>query len=387
MFAHRQGTRRSDCDEADNAVRERLHTRPSMDVGANEQSIFSADLPRSWLATPPGDAPIASVRDILLATNDPNVNAEDLDRYPPVLMPTFPRGPAGAAEGPAPIDLGFGVSMLRFERDQTERVMNACFPRGHYFHPVRQYGQRYTFVNPVTREDWEQHLFRWDPDGALNEVLAMSRLIIDHGYSTEFAARIIEHEDGEQIVMPILEPRPVYRLQHTRDWMTAGEVEDLRQLIAAFRLRRETLPSRVTRALWNVDYGTTVRWLDIRLPLLVIGFEGLISTSTDLVRRQFYERVPKLAADAGVEGITASLCKELYDARSRWAHGSHIALKRATKTEPEQDEDHVPDRQTQKVALLEHALRQVVRLCIQDDGFASRFQAPGGVRQHWPVQI
>ena len=287
------------------------------------------------------------------------------------------------------MDLGFGVSLMWLARDQAERVMNACSPRGHYFHPVRQYGQRYTFVADVGRDEWEAHLYRWDADGLLTDVLAMSRLILDHGYSTEFAARIIEREDGEQTVMPLWTGRAVYRLRHTRDWMTIGEVRELRELLAAYRARGESLPARVRRALWNVDYGTTVRWLDIRLPLLVIGFEGLISTSDSLVRKQFAERVPQVANSAGIDGITSSLCKAMYDARSRWAHGSHIGLKRETRTQPDPEAPEISasDGLARKVGLLEHALRGVLRRCIEDREFAERFDSPDRIRESWPVHI
>jgi hypothetical protein len=190
--------------------------------------------------------------------------------------------------------------------------------------------------------------------------------------------------------MPIPTSQPVYRLQHTRDWFTAEEVEQLRALVAAFRSVRDTLPERVRRALWNVDYGVTVRWLDIRLPLLVIAFEGLISTSRSLVRRQFHERVPRLAQEVGIDGITAPLAKEMYDARSRWAHGSHIALKRETPREPEPDDEPDQSRESdevRKVALFEQALRAVVRRCIENEGFASLFRDADSIRARWPLVV
>jgi hypothetical protein len=357
----------------------------------HEGSMFSADLPRPWLATPPGSTPIAAVSDILLVTGDPNVSSSDPDRYPPILMPEFPDGPAGAARDPEPIEMGFDVSLLQLEGAQADRVMNACSSRGHYFHPVRQYGQRYTFVKPVEREDWEASLYGWDSDGVLGDVLAMSRLILDNGYSNEFAARVIERENGEQTVMPLPGGQPVYRLRHTRDWMTLGEVGELRDLVAAFRSTRDNLPTRVRRALWNADYGPTIRWLDIRVPLLVIAFEGLISTSSSLTRRQFRERVPALAEEAGVAGVTPKLCNEMYAARSRWAHGSHIALARETRTEPEPDADVGAARtdadEVAMVALFEEALRAVVRRCIEDGDFATAFIDGDSVRARWPIQI
>jgi hypothetical protein len=360
-----------------------------MVTDADERRMFSADLPREWLSTPPGNAPIELVYDVLLVTGDPGVDTSGIATHPPVLMPTYPHGPAGPAVDPATIDLGFGIEMTRLERTETERILNACSVRGHYFHPVRQFGQRYTSRREVAREQWENHLYGWDPDEVLTDLLAMSRLIIDHGYSTEFAARVIERQDGEQSVMPVPGGQPVYRLSQTRDWMTAVEVDQLRALFGSFRARRDGLPGRVKRALWNLDYGATVRWLDIRLPLLVIAFERLINTSTALVRRQFGERVPQLAEDLGLEGIDTSFCKRMYDARSRWAHGSHVRLARETRTDPEPDQPlrEAAAAEVESVALLEQALRQVVRRCIEEEEFAAHFEGAESVRAQWPVQV
>src|SRR4051794_34155794 len=41
---------------------------------ADERRMFSADLSREWLSTPPGNAPIELVYDVLLVTGDPGVD-------------------------------------------------------------------------------------------------------------------------------------------------------------------------------------------------------------------------------------------------------------------------------------------------------------------------
>ena len=350
-----------------------------------ERLLFTADLPHALLAMPGGSSDVVAVRDILLAAGDPNVEHVDLAQYPPVLMPTFHDGPFGPAREPEALDLGYGVTLTRMDHDQAERVINACTPRGHYFHPVMQSGQQYTFTRDIPAEDWQEHLYRWDSEDVLTDLLAMSRLILDHGYSTEFGARLIDYRDGSQTVMPLYAAQPVFRLRHTRDWLVAEEVDQLRDLFGAYRSVRRDLPERVQRALWNVDYSFIVRWLNIRLPLLVIGFESLISTSKSLVRRQFIERVPQVAAEAGADDVTPELCKEMYDARSRWAHGSHIALPRSTQTSAEGSEEATPD--VDQVAALELGLRRVVRRCIEDREFASVFTDDQSIRDRWHVRL
>src|SRR4051794_8117417 len=117
----------------------------------SDRRLFSADLPNDWLAIPGTSSQVVAVQDILLVAGDPNVQNKDLDQYPPVLMPTFPDGPGGRAHDPEPLHLGYGVTLIRMAHDAAERVISACSPRGHYFHPVRQFGQRYTFTRSVAR--------------------------------------------------------------------------------------------------------------------------------------------------------------------------------------------------------------------------------------------
>jgi hypothetical protein len=75
--------------------------------------------------------------------------------------------------------------------------MNACTPRGHYFVPVRQFGQRYSFVKEVPIEGLKERHFAWDTDRTLDDALTLSRLIRDNGYSTQYAARLLDYEDGQ----------------------------------------------------------------------------------------------------------------------------------------------------------------------------------------------
>ena len=41
---------------------------------------------------------------------------------------------------------------------------------------------------------------------------------------------------------------------------------------------------------------------------------------------QFTKRVPALAGELGVDGITPEFCERMYDARSEWVHGTHVRL-------------------------------------------------------------
>jgi hypothetical protein len=65
----------------------------------------------------------------------------------------------------------------------------------------------------------EEAHYAWD-DGHLSfYATVLSRLIHDNGHSLEYAARIVDHQDGVQQVIPFYAPGFVatYRLRRDRD--------------------------------------------------------------------------------------------------------------------------------------------------------------------------
>jgi hypothetical protein len=63
-------------------------------------------------------------------------------------------------------------------------------------------------------------------------------------HSLQFAARIVDHDDGEQQVIPVYAPGVVatFRLRRGRDWLTPAEVEELRKLLADYLPLADALP-------------------------------------------------------------------------------------------------------------------------------------------------
>jgi hypothetical protein len=49
---------------------------------------------------------------------------------------------------------------------------------------------------------YDDNRFGWDSDGTLIATMKLSRLIVDNGYTPQFAARIIDHADEQQQVIP-----------------------------------------------------------------------------------------------------------------------------------------------------------------------------------------
>lgn len=187
-------------------------------------------------------ASVSRVRDVVLVSASGDVEVEDQ-----VLVPQ--RSSVGFTETTPPgVDLGEGISILKLERTEADRVFHACAPRGHHFLPYRQAGQAFAFSRDVHSGLWIQDLYRWDPDGKLRDVLAMARLIVDAGYSTEYAARIIDYTDGDQKIIwtPPAPGKLVYRASQSRDWLTYGEADELRQLLSALWEYRDGFGSRLT---------------------------------------------------------------------------------------------------------------------------------------------
>jgi hypothetical protein len=68
------------------------------------------------------------------------------------------------------------------------------------------------------------------------DALSLSRLVLDNGHSTQYAARIVDHEDGTRTVVYTLdsESKHVYRVRRDREWLAADEGAELRRLLAAY---------------------------------------------------------------------------------------------------------------------------------------------------------
>jgi len=364
---------------------------------------LSAELDARFSAGPVTEAPIVRVRDLIVCIGDPSIRVpiEEVYAHPPIGWHRRP----GMDEERAPgefvdtIDLGGGIIIEQLDRDTAELVMNACTPRGHYFLPVRQFGQRYSFVKEVSLDELDERHYAWDTDGTLDDALTLSRLIRDNGYSTEYAARLIDYEDGQRCIVYVhREDKSIYRLRRDREWLDAPEGRELAALLAAYWHCREQLPPRVRRAMWRMAYAPRLRWADMVVPILIGGLEALLKIGRNGLTRQFKKRAPVLAADVAVDGFDESLAERLYDGRSDWVHGSHVQLfagssssvKIPGEEEPEEKEPEGPQSRDEwsalaEVALLQDVLRGAVRRAIEDAEFRQVFVADETIAERWPA--
>lgn len=364
---------------------------------------LSAELDARFSAGPLNAGAVVKVRDLIVCVNDPSIDVsiEEVYAHPPIGWDRHP----GMDEERAPgefvdaIDLGGGVMIEDLGRDTAELVMNACTPRGHYFVPVRQFGQRYSLVKEVALDELEHRHFAWDTDGTLDDALTLSRLIRDNGYSTQYAARLLDYEDGQRCIAYLLhrEDKSIYRLRRDREWLDAPEGRELAALLTAYWECREQLPPRVRRAMWRMAYAPRLRWADMVVPILIGGLEALLKIGRHGLTEQFKKRAPALAADIGVDGFGEDLAERLYDGRSDWVHGSHVQLfagptpsaKTSGEEEPEEEPEGPQNSDEQgafaEVALLQDVLRGAVRRAIEDAEFRQVFIADETIAERWPA--
>jgi hypothetical protein len=280
--------------------------------------------------------------------------------------------------------------------------MNACTQRGHYFFGIRQFGQRYSLVRRVDPGVLEAAHYGWDEGHLIFYATVLSRLIHDNGHSFEYAARILDHEGGLQQVIPVHAPGflATYRLRRDRDWLTAAEADELRQLLVDYVPVKDTLPWKVSHALNLSEDAVRMQLFQRALLLLATALEGLIQSDANKVAKQFRERLPQLAEEVGVEGVDEQFARDLYAARSEAAHGAQVSMfhvepmpeQAVADAAPEQPhgEPEPPEAEMDvaaPLALTQDLVRAATRKAIQDATFRQVFESPETVAAKWPVQI
>lgn len=132
---------------------------------------------------------IVRVRDLIVCAGDPSLDVpiEEVYAHPPIGWGHHPGvDDERFGETVEVIDLGGAIIIEELDRDTAELVMNACTPRGHYFVPVRQFGQRYSFVKEVLLDELESVALPGTPTAPWTTRSPSSHLVRDNGYSTQY---------------------------------------------------------------------------------------------------------------------------------------------------------------------------------------------------------
>jgi hypothetical protein len=140
------------------------------------------DLPL-FISRAPTEAAVVAIRDVIVVPTT-------------IVQGDYPSEDEQPAGDPA-VEIADSLTLEHLSTRDSELVMNACTQRGHYFLGVRQFGARYAFVRQVDPTVYEgERAFGWDDGNVIWFAIVLSRLIRDNAHSFEFAARIVDHEDG-----------------------------------------------------------------------------------------------------------------------------------------------------------------------------------------------
>lgn len=247
-----------------------------------------------------------------------------------------------------------------------DRFFAACGARGENFDPHRQFGALYAFQ----RRDAPGGSFQWDPDGLIQQTIALSRFVRPNSHCTEYAARLIDRE-AKPIIAPVpLEARYyayAYQRESERGWLDLADAEALAHLVTCFFANRP-FPERLRTAMWTAEYFVRVAFQHIHHMLVVTALEALIKTSQHRSTRQFASRVAALAEDLSVPGVNEELAVRAYKARSDAAHGEQ-----QTVGDPNE------------LSLVEDVLRAAVRRAVEDPDFCALFSSAESVEARWPL--
>jgi len=260
------------------------------------------------------------------------------------------RTPAGHA---GPVELPHGVRIEGIDGDLANRLFDATSLCGEKWSPTRQFQAVHAYV----REAWKEGegtapLDSWDYERRVWPVVQLSRLIRDNGTSTEHAAQLQIHADGSERIVPFdgFESHVVYRLYPDRPgWLDTDEAVQLRALVDAFWSGPE-LPCRVGRALRQAEEIAGARYLQNAIPLVVEGFESLLKIGRQYVKARFWQRVPAIAAEVGID-LSIADCEDVYDDRSALVHGFGLDL----------ELPHEIDESGHRFNALQETRRRVVR--------------------------
>jgi hypothetical protein len=242
------------------------------------------------------------IRDVIVCAvdNNDNVDVEEYRLHPPV-------GEERIADDDIYVEsvtIGEGAVLRQLADDEAELIANACTQRGHYFHPIRQFGQRYSFEREAAPLRRRGPSLRLGPDYVLGDALMLSRLVRDNGFSMQWAARVRRRQKSI-IYTPGNEGKGTYRLRRDREWLDGPEAEELARPFAAFR--GAELPDRAGHAMWRCEYATWQRYTDVALPMMVGGLEALVGLGRTDTSRRFKDLLAAMAGELGIDAVDGDL--------------------------------------------------------------------------------
>jgi hypothetical protein len=214
----------------------------------------------------------------------------------------------------------------------------------------------------------------WDPDGRLQLVVGLSRLVHPTSIALEQSAtlfgRITDPPNSLAIRPgPVSGPAATAYVTDTatRNWLTEDDATQLRGMLAAYDAA--PLPPRLGRALWFHEFASRTMDAAVRWALFVTGLESLVNVRTDRAVKQFVTRTTAFAADLEMS-FTKKDATRAYANRSKVSHGAVTSL---------------PSGDLALLIALERLLRTALRKGILDREFAMLLADDNRIESTWPV--
>jgi hypothetical protein len=281
--------------------------------------------------------------------------------------------PLIVADGRSRFDLSSDIWIEKLDSELAKHIQTACEP-SHYNIDNFPYDRHlYAFVRRVP--DVERS--RYEGLAELFAVATLSRLVHPTSIGSRYCALVFHFGLKDSAIQAIqftgMSPDVFLDQNNLRDWLSVEDGELLRKLMR-WVPSSKVMHRRIHRAYWYHEYAIRSYYLDARWPLVVSGFEALINTRNNGVRRQFCFRVGRLATEFNVP-LTEKELGRAYDLRSKLVHaedflfglqgilptGQHNALHRK----------------------LESLLRLTLKTCLLDDTFAAHFRDRAAVEARW----
>jgi len=268
-------------------------------------------------------------------------------------------------------ELADDIWIEKLDMEFAIRIQRACEP-AHYKIDNDVYDRHlYAFVRTIPENEATRNQGLED----LLTVVALSRFIRPTSTGERYCAKILPHwlPDPPIEGLRLAGCPDVFLGDNSRDWLSPDDGSELLKLMPWVSVRK-TMHKRVHHAYWNHEQAMRTYFLDMRWNLVVSGLEALITVEKRNVRRQFVNRVRKLAIEFGVDLSEAEL-HSAYTVRSGLAHAQGFLYSLDTAL-PASEHRPLYDK-------LETLLRMTVRRSFLDETFGQHFADKEAVTTKW----
>lgn len=278
------------------------------------------------------------------------------------------------------------VHLGTYDDNEAQLIFNACSIRGHNYIERFDGACLYAFWRKVDTDKVRNINDRrqWDVGREIMSTVQLSRLVQDNTHWIQYAARVIDFDDGRQQIIPFRATHDdhqnrIYRLRpQDRGYLLEDDANKLAPLVERYVNRTTKPPQRISAAMFFIEYSMYEYSIEPFLTTLYMALESLLNTDSHKATAQMVKRLPILAEELGIDGMSKRLANELYEIRSTATHRVHDFPALVDKP-PKFAET------ADKAVILQQIARTTIRRSILDDEFALRFQCECAVDKAFPI--